>query len=73
MDAQNILDAVANGYFIALTSKMLFGGGGLKSIMSRETLNQGAKLAVAQGVYNMIGRPIVKTTVGTIVPSFSGN
>ena len=70
LNIDSMVDAVAAGFWIAGTQQVLFHKGSIRSIFSRDTLMRGGQIAVATGVYNQFGRPLVAGSVGKLSAPF---
>ena len=58
----DITDALFTGVFSSIIMKVLFGKNvSMKSMMSLETLKEGAKMGGAVALYRRVGRPAVNT------------
>ena len=66
MDINTLVDAGINGFWISSTMKILFQKGSFASVLSKQNLENSAKIGVAQIVYNQVGRPITRQVVGRL-------
>jgi len=66
MDANNMIDKLAEGTAISAMIKILFNKGSFSSVLSSSTVMDGAKYAVGSVAYQMVGRPIVKQITGVV-------
>lgn len=63
----NVFDAVAQGFFIAGTYKVLWTKKrSLGSVFSMDTVQEGGKLAVSSFVYGAVGQPLVSSVIGQV-------
>lgn len=63
----SVIDAVAQGFFVAGTYKVLFTKKrSLGQVFSMDTVNEGGKLAVSSFVYGAVGQPLVSSVVGQV-------
>lgn len=63
----SVIDAVAQGFFVAGTYKVLFTKKrSLGAVFSMDTVNEGGKLAVSSFVYGAVGQPLVQSVVGQV-------
>lgn len=70
LNVDSMIDAVAAGFWIAGTQQVLFHKGSVRSIFSRATLMRGGQIALATGIYNQVGRPLVAGSVGRLSAPF---
>lgn len=63
----NLVDAIAQGFFLAGTYKILFTKQrSLGQVLSMDTVQEGGKLALSSFVYSTVGQPVVNTAVKSI-------
>ena len=68
----NLIDAVASGFWISSTLKVVFGGGKIQNVFSMGNVKDGMKIAAAKMIYDVAGRPLVQNTVGKVLPQLVG-
>ena len=61
----DVIDSVIGGFWVAVTMKLMFSGSA-RGVFSMATAKDGVKIAVAQQVYAMVGRPVVQNTLGRV-------
>ena len=72
LTTENLIDAVASGFWISSTLKVVFGGGKIQNVFSMGNVKDGFKIAAASMIYDVAGKPLVQKTIGMVTPTLFG-